>query len=222
MLGSSASAALRLQFSMRRYIAWTYWLAVSGWGCSGRWPPTSSTSALASPTSHRPLSTPPCSWRCSSAWYGRDRRSRSTASTPTSRVLLLGRGRDVRDGHGPGRPHGDLHPPRLLRLAVLFAALISVPAIGYWRFTGIRSGLLVRLRGHPAARRLVRRLAGEAQACGARPRRRPRRADVVGSIFCLVAYLAITRRDVQRTVVARGEGVRTRRGISDPVAEPVD
>ena len=64
--------------------------------------------------------------------------------------------------------------------------------------------LLVRVRHHPPDRRVVRRLAGQA-----RQRERPRaRGDgnvslgLTVIIACLVAYLAITHKDVQQPQAA--------------------
>ena len=50
---------------------------------------------------------------------------------------------------------------------LLFAGMIAVPAIGYWFFRWNADLLvLVRLRGHPAARGVVRRLDGQAAKLG--------------------------------------------------------
>ena len=112
-----------------------------------------------------------------------------------------------------------------LASGLLFAAVIAVPAIGYWRlrWNAIFS-LLVRLRRHPAARRVVRRLDGQAaRASGGLGLGDGTVALALTiMIFCLVAFLAITRRDVQ-TARPGAHGDQARRPLRfEPASESTD
>ena len=66
---------------------------------------------------------------------------------------------------------------------LLFAAIIAIPAIGWWRFEHEPDPrVLVCLRRHPPARRLLRGLVQQAsRAVRSRPRRRHRQRDRAAS-----------------------------------------
>ena len=156
----------RCSSRMRRYIAWTYWLAVVGVGVFG---------TMAADVLHVGFGVP---YAVSTVLYAvvagggvrslaadrGDALDPQRRHAPTRGVLLGGGGGDIRDGYRARRPDRDDLQPRLLRLrhAVRRRDRRCRP-IGYWRFgwNPIFS-LLVRLRRHPASRRLVRRLDGQA------------------------------------------------------------
>ena len=86
-----------------------------------------------------------------------------------------------------------------LSSGVLFAALIAVPAVGYWRF-GLNGSVrvLVRLHRDAAARRVVRRLAGVPPSRGGLGLGYgPVSLALAILIACFVGYLSVTRTDVR-------------------------
>ena len=158
-------AALAIQFSRRRYVAWAYWLAVVGVGVFG---------TMAADVLHVGFGVP---YAASSVLYGvvlaavfvswqRTEKTLSIHSIDTDRRELFYWAAVVAT-FAMGTAVGDLTAVTFslgyLGSALLFAGVIAVPAVGYWRLQLEPDPvLLARLRGDPSARRLVRRLAGQA------------------------------------------------------------
>ena len=166
------AGALILQFSARRYIAWTYWLAVVMVGVFG---------TMAADVLHVGFGVP---YTASSLLYavvlaavfiiwGRTEKTLSIHSIDTPRREIF-YWLAVVATFAMGTALGDFTATTLhlgyLASGFLFAAVIAIPAIGLPAAAlGRRLLVLVRLRGDPSARRLVRRLPGQAE-----DRRRPR------------------------------------------------
>ena len=202
--------ALALQFSVQRYIAWTYWLAVVGVGVFG---------TMAADVLHVRFGVP---YAVSTILYASllalvfvvaaDRAHALVPydrHTPARGLLLGGGGRDVRDGDGARRPDRDHVRARLLRLRDPVRVRDRDPGD---RLSVVRLErdlrVLVRVRGDPPARRLVRRLAWQAASVGGLGLGDGRVALVLTlMIVALVAYLALTGRDVQQSATAANEQV---------------
>ena len=137
VLGAIAFAvAIYIQFTKDRYIPWCYWFAVAMVGCvRDDVRRRRCTSGSASPTSSRRSSSRSPSRWCSVPGTGSRARSRSTASHPTPGGLLLGGGaRDLCPRHRGRRPHRQQLGLGYFGSIWLFAAIIAIPAIGYFRF----------------------------------------------------------------------------------------
>ena len=196
------AAALAIQFTRHRYIAWSYWLAVVGVGVFG---------TMAADVLHVGFHVP---YVASSVLYAvilaRGVRDLATDGTDPfdphdqhseARDLLLGGGRgDVRHGHGRRGPDC-VHPPPRLRV---LDRLVRRTDLG----TGHRLPLvrmecsvlvLVRLRRHPSHRGIVRRLGGETYRISSGLGFGDGHVALILTlvIAVLVAYLNITKRDVQ-------------------------
>ena len=190
--------ALYLQFSTDRYVPWTYWLAVAMVGVFG---------TMAADVLHVGLGVPYMASTVFYAvvlavvfrtWYVSRGRSRSTAST--RRVARCSTGRRS------SRPSRSARPPATTAVTfgfgffasgLLFAAVIAVPAIGYWRF-GMNSilafwfayvvtrplgaSLPTGWRSHPNA------VASPGHGTG--------QSGLAALIAGFVAYLSVTRKDV--------------------------
>jgi uncharacterized membrane-anchored protein len=193
--------ALALQFSMRRYLAWTYWFAVVMVGVFG---------TMAADVLHVGFGVP---YFASSALYAvalaavfitwqRTERTLSIHSVDTPRREAFYWAAVVAT-FALGTAVGDLtavtfHLGYFFSM-VLFAGLICIPAVGYWRFswnpifafwfayviTRPLGASFADWVGKPAS------LSGLGWGGG--------RVSLVLTIIiaCLVAYLAITRKDVQ-------------------------
>ncbi len=195
-------AALVLQFSMGRYVAWTYWLAVVGVGVFG---------TMAADVLHVGLGVP---YQDSSILYGvvlvtvfvtwqRTEKTLSIHSIDTPRREAFYWATVVAT-FAMGTALGDLTAVNLhlgyLTSGLLFAGLLAVPALGYWWFR--RNPILCFWFAYVVTRPFG---ASFADWMG-----KPQHVGGLGwgdgtvalaltiVIFCLVAYLAITRADVQR------------------------
>ena len=218
--------ALALQFSMRRYMAWTYWLAVVAVGVFG---------TMAADVLHVGFGVP---------YTGVERVLRDRAR---GRVHQLAEDRG--DALDPQRRHDRREAFYWAAVVATFAMGTAVGdltattfGLGYFasgllfaasdRGAGHRLSavwlerdprVLVRIRRDPAARCVVRRLDGQAQE---RRRtwagRRNRRLALTFIIFCLVAFLAITRRDVQQTRRGSHADNARRARRFDPAPDSVD
>ena len=197
-------AALWLQLAMRRYVAWAYWLAVVMVGVFG---------TMAADVLHVGFGVP---YVISSAFYAlvlatvfwtwqRMERTLSIHTVNTTRRELFYWAAVVAT-FAMGTAVGDLTAVTLhlgyLLSAVLFACMIAVPAIGY-RWLGWNPILsfwsayvLTRPLGASVADWLgkPRSFGGLGWGDG------PVAFALAGMIAVLVAYLAITRRDVQSRV----------------------
>ncbi|MBV9605156.1 MAG: hypothetical protein JO027_08615 [Solirubrobacterales bacterium] len=193
--------ALAIQFSRQRYVAWAYWLAVVGVGVFG---------TMAADVLHVGFGVP---YAVSSVLYGvvllavfvswqRTERTLSIHSVDTDRRELFYWAAVVAT-FAMGTAVGDLTAVTLhlgyLASGLVFAGVIAVPAIGYWRLGW--NPILTFWIAYVATRPLG---ASFADWMG-----KPRTAGGLGwgdgsvalaltfAIVCLVAYLTVTRRDVQ-------------------------
>ena len=217
--------ALALQFWVRRYIAWTYWLAVVGVGVFG---------TMAADVLHVRFGVP---YVVSTVLYAallaavfltwqRTERTLSfhTIDTPRRELFYWAA---VVATFAMGTALGDLTATTLglgyFASGLLFAAVIAVPAVGYCRFGW--NAIFAFWFAYVATRPLGASFAdwlGKPKSAGGLGLGDGRVALVLTiAIFCLVAYLAITRRDVQGVagVDARRRGgtpARDRAGARQP------
>lgn len=193
--------ALSLQFWVRRYIAWTYWLAVVGVGVFG---------TMAADVLHVRFGVP---YAVSSILYAivlaavflawqRTEKTLSFHTIDTSRREAFYWAAVVAT-FAMGTALGDLSSITFglgyLASGLLFAAVIAIPAIGYARLGW--NGIFCFWFAYVATRPLGASFAdwmGKPQSVGGLGWGQGRVALALTTlIFCLVAYLAITRRDVQ-------------------------
>jgi uncharacterized membrane-anchored protein len=194
--------ALAIQFTRQRYVAWAYWLAVVGVGVFG---------TMAADVLHVGFGVP---YIVSSLLYGvvlaavfvswqRTEKTLSIHSVDTDRRELFYWAAVVAT-FAMGTAVGDLAAITLnlgyLGSGLLFAGVIAVPAVGYFRFgwNPILSFWIAYVATRPLG-------ASFADWMG-----KPRSAGGLGwgdgtvalaltfAIVCLVGYLTVTRRDVQR------------------------
>jgi uncharacterized membrane-anchored protein len=219
-------AALTLQFSMRRYVAWTYWLAVVGVGVFG---------TMAADVLHVGLGVP---YVVSSIFYALVligvfvtwQRTEGTLSihsvdTPRREAFYWGA---VVATFAMGTALGDLTSITLhlgyFGSALLFAAVIAIPAIGYWRLHW--NPILSFWFAYVATRPLGASFAdwtGKAKSAGGLGWGDGTVALALTlAIFCLVAFLAITRVDVQRAARASHAHEDLRPRVAEPAPETLD
>jgi uncharacterized membrane-anchored protein len=194
-------AALFLQFSMRRYIAWTYWLAVVMVGVFG---------TMAADVLHVGFGVP---YAVSSVFYGlvlaavfvgwqRTEKTLSIHSVDTARRELFYWAAVVAT-FAMGTAVGDLTANTFglgyFASGLLFAAVIAIPAVGYRRLGW--NSILCFWFAYVVTRPFGASVAdwlGKSKSVGGLGLGDGTVALALGaSIFCLVAYLAITRRDEQ-------------------------
>jgi uncharacterized membrane-anchored protein len=218
--------ALALQFAVRRYIAWTYWLAVCGVGVFG---------TMAADVLHVRFGVP---YIASTALYGvllavvfitwyrvEGTLSFHTIDTPRRELFYWAA---VVATFAMGTALGDLSAYTAglgyFPSALIFAAVIAIPAVGYRKFGW--NAILAFWFAYVATRPLGASLAdwlGKSKSVTGLGLGDGRVALVLALlIFAFVAYLATTRRDVQRPGAARGDAATARRTTTEPVAEPVD
>ena len=219
-------AALSLQFSMRRYVAWTYWFGVVMVGVFG---------TMAADVLHVGFKVP---YALSSTLYGavliivfvswqRTEKTISIHSVDTARREAFYWACVVAT-FALGTAVGDLTAVTFhlgyFSSALLFAALIAVPAVGFWRFhwNAVVSFWCAYVLTRPLG-------VSSADWVG-----KPRSAGGLGwgdgtvasaltvVIFCLVAFLAVTRADVQVRMGAHRIDPGRRRSIADPSQEGSD
>jgi uncharacterized membrane-anchored protein len=217
-------AALALQFSVRRYIAWTYWLAVVAVGVFG---------TMAADVLHVGFGVP---YIASSILYAvvlaavfvtwqRTERTLSfhTIDTPRREAFYWAA---VVATFAMGTALGDLTATTLglgyLASGVLFAAVIAVPAIGWWRlgWNPILSFWLAYVATRPLGASFADWLSKPRSAGGLALGDGPVALALTTAIFCLVAYLAVTRRDVQG--VEHPHLAEHAHLLAEPVPESVD
>jgi uncharacterized membrane-anchored protein len=216
-------AALTLQFSMRRYVAWTYWLAVVGVGVFG---------TMAADVLHVGLGVP---YVVSSIFYALAliavfvtwQRTEGTLSihsvdTPRREAFYWAA---VVATFAMGTALGDLSAITLhlgyFGSGLLFASVIAIPAIGYWHLHW--NPILSFWFAYVATRPLGASFAdwtGKAKSVGGLGWGDGTVAlALTFAIFVLVAFLAITRADVQRVASVHDE---LRPSIGEPSPETLD
>jgi len=193
--------ALSLQFWVRRYIAWTYWLAVVGVGVFG---------TMAADVLHVRFGVP---YAVSSVLYGlvlaavfvswqktEKTLSFHTIDTPRREAFYWAA---VVATFAMGTALGDLSSITFglgyFASGLLFAAVIAIPAAGYARlgWNGIFSFWFAYVATRPLGASFADWM-GKSQSVGGLGWGEGRVALALSIlIFCLVAFLAITRRDVQ-------------------------
>lgn len=219
-------AALLLQFSMRRYVAWTYWLGVVMVGVFG---------TMGADVLHVRFAVP---YAASSVLYGavllavfvswqktEKTMSIHTVDTPRRELFYWA---SVVATFAMGTAVGDLTAVTFhlgyLTSGLLFAAVIAVPAVGYrwFHWNAIFSFWFAYVVTRPFG-------ASFADWMG-----KPRIVGGLGwgdgtvavaltiAIFCMVAFLAVTRADVQRAKHAPGSSARARLLVAEPSQERTD
>jgi uncharacterized membrane-anchored protein len=194
-------AALALQFSMRRYLAWTYWLAVVMVGVFG---------TMAADVLHVGFGVP---YPVSSVFYGlvlaavflgwqRTEKTLSIHSVDTARREAFYWAAVVAT-FAMGTAVGDLTANTFglgyFTSGLLFAVVIAIPAIGYWRLNW--NSIFCFWFAYVVTRPFGASFAdwmGKSKSVGGLGLGDGTVAVALGAcIFGLVVYLGITRRDVQ-------------------------
>jgi len=194
-------AALALQFRMGRYVAWTYWLAVVGVGVFG---------TMAADVLHVGFGVP---YIASSllyavvlaavfiSWYRVEGTlSIHTVDTPRRELFYWAA---VVATFAMGTAVGDLTATTFglgyFVSGLLFAAVIAVPAIGYFRlrWNAILCFWFAYVATRPLGASFADWLGKPKSSGGLGLGDGPVALALTAVIFCLVAFLAITRRDVQ-------------------------
>ena len=201
-------AALSLQFSMRRYMAWTYWLAVVGVGVFG---------TMAADVLHVGFGVP---YPVSSVFYAvvlaavfvswqRTEKTLSIHSVDSPRREAFYWAAVVAT-FAMGTAVGDLTATTFhlgyFASGLLFASVIAIPAVGYWRFGW--NAIVSFWFAYVATRPLGASFAdwmGKSRSVGGLGWGDGTVALALSFlIFCLVAYLAITRVDLQDSEPVNG------------------
>ncbi len=194
-------AALTVQFSMRHYNAWTYWLAVVMVGVFG---------TMAADVLHVGFGVP---YPVSSVFYAavlvtvfvtwqRTEKTLSIHSIDSPRREAFYWAAVVAT-FAMGTALGDMTATTFhlgyFASGLLFASVIALPAVGYWRFgwNAIFSFWFAYVATRPFGASFADWI-GKPKDVGGLGWGDGTVALVLGAIiFCFVAYLAITRRDVQ-------------------------
>lgn len=213
--------ALALQLSVRRYIAWTYWLAVVGVGVFGTMAADVLHVGFGVPYTESSILYAVILAAVFISWYLTEK-TLSIHTVDTLRRELFYWAAVVAT-FAMGTALGDLtaYTFRLgyLTSGILFAAVIAVAAIGFWAFGW--NAVFCFWFAYVATRPLG---ASFADWMG-----KPKTVSGLGwgdgnvaveltiIIFALVAFLAVTRRDVQRAGRLPAPGI----AATVPVTEPV-
>jgi len=193
--------ALAIQFARRRYVAWAYWLAVVGVGVFG---------TMAADVLHVGFGVP---YVASSVLYGvvllavfiswqRTERTLSIHSIDTDRREAFYWAAVVAT-FAMGTAVGDLTAVTLnlgyLASGLLFAGVIALPAVGYWRFgwNPILSFWLAYVATRPLGASFADWMGKPSSAGGLGWGSGTVALILTALIVCLVGYLTVTRRDVQ-------------------------
>ena len=202
-------AALVLQFSVRRYIAWTYWLAVVMVGVFG---------TMAADVLHVGFGVP---YIASSILYavvlaavfiawGRTERTLSIHSIDTPRREMF-YWLAVVATFAMGTALGDLTATTFhlgyLTSAFLFAGIIAIPALGFWllRWNAVFSFWFAYVATRPLGASFADWLGKPHSVGGLGLGDGPVALVLALAIFVLVAFLAVTHRDVQHRTAAPGQ-----------------
>ncbi|HWF21060.1 MAG TPA: hypothetical protein VG226_02840 [Acidimicrobiales bacterium] len=204
------AVALVLQFSMRRYLAWTYWFAVVMVGVFG---------TMAADVLHVGLHVPYIAsaplfavvliavfW----AWQKTEKTlSIHSIDTPRREAFYWAA---VVATFALGTAVGDL-TATTFHLGygysiVLFAGLIAIPAVGFWRFNwnAIFAFWFAYVVTRPLGASFADFLGKPVNVGGLGWGSGWVALVLTGVIVCFVAFLAVTRRDVQQHVPRRGAG----------------
>ena len=195
-------AALALQLSKGRYIAWTYWLAVVMVGVFG---------TMAADVLHVGFGVP---YAVSSTLYGivllavfltwhKTEKTLSIHSVDTLRREAFYWAAVVAT-FALGTAVGDLMATTFglgyLASGLLFGAMMVVPAVGYWRFhwNPIFSFWFAYVVTRPFGASFADWMGKPQRSGGLGWGEGPVALALALAIFCLVAFLTITRADVQR------------------------
>ncbi len=193
--------ALVLQFSVRRYIAWTYWLAVVMVGVFG---------TMAADVLHVGFGVP---YIASTILYavllaavfivwGRTEKTLSIHSIDTPRREIF-YWLAVVATFAMGTALGDMAAVTAhlgyLASGLLFAAVIAIPAIGFWllRWNAVFSFWFAYVATRPLGASFADWVGKPHSVGGLGVGDGPVVLVLAIAIFCLVAFLAVTRRDVQ-------------------------
>ena len=194
--------ALALQFAMRRYVAWTYWLAVAGVGVFG---------TMAADVLHVRFGV---AYAASTVLYAvvliavfvtwartEGTLSIHTVDTPRREAFYWA---VVVATFAMGTALGDLAATTFhlgyFGSGVLFAGVIAIPAFGYWRlhWNAIFSFWFAYVATRPLGASFADWM-GKSRTVGGLGWGDGRVALALAlAIFCLVAFLALTRRDLQQ------------------------
>jgi uncharacterized membrane-anchored protein len=194
-------AALAVQFSRRRYVAWSYWLAVVMVGIFG---------TMAADVLHVGFHVP---YAASTILYGvvlaavfvawaRTEGTLSVHSIDTARRECFYWAAVV-STFALGTAVGDLAAITFglgyLSSAILFAALLAIPAVGYWRFrlNPILAFWWAYVLTRPVGASLADWLGKDRAEGGVGFGSGWVSLVLAGLIVVVVAYLSVTRRDVQ-------------------------
>lgn len=193
--------ALAIQFSRQRYVAWSYWLAVVGVGVFG---------TMAADVLHVGFGVP---YVASSVLYGvvllavfvswqRTERTLSIHSIDTDRRELFYWAAVVAT-FAMGTAVGDLTAVTFhlgyLASGLMFAGIIAVPAVGYFRFgwNPILSFWIAYVATRPLGASFADWMGKPHSAGGLGWGDGTVALALTFAIVCLVGYLTVTRRDVQ-------------------------
>jgi len=217
--------ALSLQFWVRRYIAWTYWLAVVGVGVFG---------TMAADVLHVRFGV---LYADSSvlygvvlaavfiAWQGTERTlSFHTIDTPRREAFYWAA---VVATFAMGTAVGDMTAVTFglgyLDSGLLFAAVIAIPALGYrWLgWNGVFSFWFAYVATRPLGASFADWMSKPQSVGGLGWGDGRVTLALTMLIFCLVAYLAITRRDVQNAS-QRAPHIPDEARRAEPSPESVD
>ncbi len=218
--------ALSLQFWMRRYMAWTYWLAVVMVGVFG---------TMAADVLHVGFGVP---YPVSSILYGvvlaavfvtwqKTEKTLSIHTVDTARREAFYWAAVVAT-FAMGTAVGDLTAYTLhlgyLASGLLFAGVIAIPAIGYWRFSWnpIFSFWFAYVATRPLGASFADWMGKPQEVGGLGWGAGTVALALTIVIFCLVAYLAITRRDVQGVNRAPRAGADAHLPVVEPAPEGLD
>jgi len=219
------AAALAIQFSMRRHMAWTYWLAVVMVGVFG---------TMAADVLHVGFKVP---YTASSVLYGlvllavfvswqRVEGTLSIHSIDTPRREMFYWAAVVAT-FAMGTALGDLTAVTFhigyLSSALLFAGVIAVPAIGFWRFgwNPILSFWIAYVATRPLGASFADWMGKPRSVMGLGWGEGAVAMGLTVAIFCFVAFLAVTRADVQAAKHAHARD-RARLQVSEPSPEALD
>ena len=193
--------AMVVQFSRRRYVAWAYWLAVVGVGVFG---------TMAADVLHVGFGVP---YIASSLLYAAALAAVFYGWQRTEKTLSIHSiDSDRREAFywaavvatfAMGTAVGDLTAVTLhlgyLASGVVFAAVIAIPAVGYYRFgwNPILSFWIAYVATRPLGASFADWMGKPHSAGGLGWGGGPVALGLTFAIVCLVAYLTVTRRDVQ-------------------------
>jgi uncharacterized membrane-anchored protein len=218
--------AMAVQFSRRRYVAWAYWLAVVGVGVFG---------TMAADVLHVGFGVP---YIASSLLYAvvlaavfyswqRTEKTLSIHSIDTDRREAFYWAAVVAT-FAMGTAVGDLTATTFhlgyFVSGILFAAVIAVPTVGYFRFgwNPVLSFWIAYVATRPLGASFADWMGKPQSAGGLGWGDGTVALALTFAIACLVAYLTVTRRDVQAATRSARPGRESRLARLDPSPENVE